>query len=83
MKLLSLLRTGVSGIWGYVAAAGAVLVAILVALGKAKKAGRDEVIAESATKEVEHAKQANQIERDVAATKPDDVRDRLRKYSRD
>lgn len=83
MRLLALLRAGVSGIWGYVAAGGAVLLAVLLALAKAKKAGKDEVIAETATKEVEHAKQANQIDRDVATSKPDDVRDRLRHYQRD
>lgn len=71
------------GIWGYVAAAGAVVLAVLVALAKAKQAGKNEVIADSATKELEHAKQANEIDRKVATTKPDDVRERLRKYERD
>ena len=71
------------GVWGYVVAGLATFVAILIALAKAKKAGKDEVIAETAKKEVEHAKQANQIDRDVAVTKPDDVRKRLSKYLRD
>jgi hypothetical protein len=70
------------GIWGYVVTGLAVLLAVLVALAKAKKAGRDEVIADSAVKEVEHAKKANEIDRDVATSKPDDVRERLRKYER-
>jgi hypothetical protein len=72
-----------SGVWGYVAAAGAALLAILLALREAKKAGQTEVIAESAKKEVEDVKKANEIERDVATTKPDAVRDGLRKYQRD
>jgi hypothetical protein len=73
-----------SGAWGYIAAAGAVLLAILLALREAKKAGQTEVIAESAKKEIEDVKKANEIERDVATTKPDDVRKRLLdRYSRD
>lgn len=71
------------GVWGYVVAGLATFVAILIALAKAKKAGRDEVVAETAVKEIEHAKQANEIDRDVATTKPDDVRERLRHYQRD
>ena len=73
-----------SGIWGYIAAAGAVLLAILLALREAKKAGQTEVIAESAKKEIEDVKTANEIERGVATGKPDDVRKRLRdRFSRD
>jgi len=72
-----------SGIWGYIAAAGAVLLAILLALREAKKAGQNEVIAESAKKEIEDVKQANEIDRDVAVSKPDAVAERLRRYQRD
>ena len=83
MKLLALLKGGLSGIWGYLAAGLAALAGVVLILAKAKKAGKDEVIAESAVKEVEHAKQANEIDRKIAVTKPDDVRERLRRYERD
>ena len=72
-----------SGAWGYIAAAGAALLAILLALREAKKAGQTEVIAESAKKEVEDVKKANEIDRGVAVTKPDDVAAKLRRYQRD
>lgn len=73
-----------SGAWGYIAAAGAAIAAVLLALHQAKKAGQTEVIAESAKKEIEDVKTANEIERDVATDKPDDVRKRLLdRYSRD
>ena len=77
------IKGALGGIWGYAVAGLATFAAILIALAKAKKAGKDEVIAQTATKEVEHAKQANQIDRDVAVTKPDAVRERLSKYLRD
>jgi hypothetical protein len=72
-----------SGAWGYIAAFGAALAAVLVVLFQAKKAGKDEVIAETAKKEVQDAKTAHEVEREVATTKPDAVRERLRKYQRD
>jgi hypothetical protein len=43
--VLDFLRRIGAGIWGYVAVALAVLTALLLALAKAKKAGKDEVIA--------------------------------------
>jgi hypothetical protein len=74
---------GLSGIWGYLAAAGAALVAILAVLAKAKQSGREEVITKQAQKEVENVKEAQKVDRTVATRKPDDVRKRLSKYSRD
>jgi crotonobetainyl-CoA:carnitine CoA-transferase CaiB-like acyl-CoA transferase len=69
---------------GYIAAGLAALVAILAALSRAKKAGKDEVIAAKAKKEVENVKEAQKVERDVATRRPDDVRERLRdKFGRD
>ena len=81
--MLSLLKGALSGAWGYIAAAGAALVAVLVVLLQAKKAGKDEVIAESAKKEIADVKTAHEVERSVAVTKSDAVRERLRKYQRD
>lgn len=72
-----------SGVWGYIAAAGAALLAVLVILFQAKKAGQNEVIAESAKKDLEDAKQANEIERDVATRKPSDVHELLKRFRRD
>ena len=84
MNLLSFLNGFLGKAWGYIAAAGAALLAVLVVLRTAKKAGKDEVIAESAKKEIENATTAQKVETDVARTKPDDVRKRLLdKYSRD
>lgn len=75
---------GLSGLWGYVAAGVAALVAILAALARAKQAGREEVITKHAQKEVENVKKARKIERDVATRNPSDVHKRLHdKYSRD
>jgi hypothetical protein len=71
------------GAWGYIAAAGAALLAVLVVLFQAKKAGQNEVIAESAKKEVEDVNTAHEVEREIATTKPDAVADRLRRYQRD
>ena len=72
------------GAWGYIAAAGAALLAILVVLFQAKKAGKDEVRAAVAEKEMNDAKKATEVERDVALTKPDAVRSKLLdRYSRD
>jgi hypothetical protein len=73
----------ISGVWGYIAAAGAALLAVLVILFQAKKAGQNEVIAESAKKDLEDAKQANEIERDVATRKPSDVHELLKRFRRD
>jgi crotonobetainyl-CoA:carnitine CoA-transferase CaiB-like acyl-CoA transferase len=72
-----------SGAWGYIVAAGAAIVAILAALHQAKKSGQNEVIAESAKKEVEDVKTAQKVEREIATAKPDAVADKLRKYQRD
>ena len=81
--MLKMLLGGLGGLWGYVAAAGAALVAILAVLARAKQSGREEVITKQAKKEVENVKTAQKVERAVATAKPDDVRKRLSKYSRD
>jgi hypothetical protein len=81
--VITAIRAALSGVWGYIAAAGAALLAIGVLLASAKKAGKNEVLADSAQKEVDNARQAHEIEREVAVTKPDARRDELRKYERD
>lgn len=84
MMIWGAIKGMLAGAWGYIAAAGAALLAILVVLFQAKKAGKDQVIAESVKKELENAKTAAEVEREVATTKPDVRRERLRdKWSRD
>lgn len=73
-----------NGIWGYVAAAGAALVAVLAVYRSGKSAGATEVVAKTKETEVENVRTAVKIEHDVATRKPSDVQQRLRdKYSRD
>ena len=72
------------GVWGYIVAGLATLVAIFAALSRAKKAGRDEVIAKTKEAEVENVKKANKVEREIAVSKLSDIQRKLRdKYSRD
>jgi hypothetical protein len=76
--LWGLLKGGLAGAWGYIAAAGGMILAVLVVLFQAKKAGKNEVIIETQEKEIENVKEANKVEREVAAAKPDARRERLR-----
>jgi len=72
------------GIGGKLAIAGAAVLGIIIALGRMKKAGRDEAVAESAKKEIENVHEAQKVEREIAVTKPADVQQRLRdEWSRD
>ncbi len=72
------------GVWGYIAAGLAALAGVILVLAKAKKAGRDEVVADTATKEIEDVRKAAEVERKVTTTRTDDVRERLRDHwSRD
>lgn len=86
--LWGLLKGGLAGAWGYIAAGGAALLAVLVVLFQAKiqakKAGKNEVIVETQKKEIEDVKTANEVERKVDAAKSADVHKRLLdRYSRD
>lgn len=81
--VLSLLKRVSLRVWAYIALAGAILIAILVVLAKAKRAGKDEVLGDILKKEIANVVKARKVERDVAVTKPDAVRERLRKYQRD
>ena len=82
--LWGLLKGSLSGAWGYLAAAAGALLAVLVVLSRAKKAGRDEVVVETQKKELENVKEAGKVEREVAAAGPAARRERLRdKWTRD
>lgn len=75
---MSLILGFFKGAWGYIAALGAALVAILAMLSKAKKSGIDETVAKTKEKEVENVKKAVEVEREILTTKPDVKRKRLR-----
>jgi hypothetical protein len=78
------IKGALSGAWGYIAAAGGMILAVLVVLFQAKKAGKNEVIVETKEKEIENVQKANEVEREVAVSKPDARRERLRdKWTRD
>jgi hypothetical protein len=82
--LWGLLKGGLAGAWGYIAAGAGALLAVLVVLFQAKKAGKNEVIVETQEKEIENVQKANEVEREVAVSKPDARRERLRdKWTRD
>jgi hypothetical protein len=82
--LWGLLKGGLAGAWGYIAAGAGALLAVLVVLFQAKKAGKNEVIIETQEKEIENVQEANKVEREIAGTKPDARRERLRdKWTRD
>ena len=65
------------GLWGYLATAGAALVAVLAVYRSGKSSGQNEVVAESAKKEIENVQEANKVEREIVTSKPDERRDRL------
>lgn len=64
----------------YLAAIGAFIVGLLAIFGIGRKAGKDAVKAEANAKGVEDAKQAVQVEQEVAATPVSDVRRKLRDH---
>ena len=82
--LWGLLKGSLAGVWGYIAAAVGSLLAVLVVLSRAKKAGRDEVVVETQKKELENVKEAGKVEREVAAAGPAARRERLlKRWTRD
>jgi len=73
-----------SGIWGYLVAAGAAILGVVVLYQKGKTSGQNEVIVKSAEKEIANVKTAQQIEQRVAVEQPSTVQQQLRdKYRRD
>jgi len=72
------------GLWGYVAAFGAAVLAVFAVYRSGKKSGQTEVVAKAAEKEIKNVRKANEVEREVAVSKPDARRKRLRdKWTRD
>lgn len=75
--LIGIAKSALSGIWGYVAAFGAGLVAVLAIYRSGKTSGQNEVIVKTKEKEVENVKTARKVEQGVTASKPDARRKRL------
>lgn len=70
--MLSFLTGALKGLWGYVAAAGAALVAVLAIYRSGKQSGVNEVVVKTKEKEVEDVKKAVSVARKVDATPADD-----------
>jgi len=65
------------GLWGKLAAVLGVVIGVVTMFFQVKKAGKDEVIAESTKKEIENVQKANEVEREVSVAKPDARRSKL------
>ena len=65
--MLSLLSKFFAGIWGYVAAAGGIILAILAALGMAKRAGVKQEQAVETERSLKESREANVIDDKVHA----------------
>lgn len=72
-----------SKLWGYVIAAGAVVLAVLAALGMARRSGAKAVEIKATEKALEEAKESNAIDKEVRSDTDAVLYDRLRKYTRD
>jgi hypothetical protein len=72
-----------SKLWGYLAGAGALVIAILAALGMAKRAGKKEEQADETAKSLQQAKESNVIDQSVHNLSQSDLDKRLRVDQRD
>lgn len=70
-----------SGIWPYLALAGAALVAFLGYGAKQKSAGRKEQAARQAAADKKAADTSHRIDAEVDALKPKDAREELKRWS--
>lgn len=74
-------------VWGYVAAFGGFILAMLLFWNKAKKAGKkevkDAVNAKSTDKVIDTIKKEKEIEKDIKATPASSRREQLRRYTSD
>jgi len=76
--VLSALSTFLAGAWKYILGIGAAVVAALVALAQAKKAGVNEAVVKQKEKEVKDVGTAAKVERENAVAGADARRKRLR-----
>jgi len=73
-----------AGGWKYLVGALGVVAGVMTLFFQVKKAGKNEVIAETKTKEMENVQTANKVEHEVTASKPAARRRKLLdKWSRD
>lgn len=66
-----------TGAWGYIAAALAAVAGVFAVYRSGKKAAEGEQARAALKKEAENVQTANETQRDITASKPDDVRKRL------
>jgi len=78
--MLSLL---LNKVWGYVLGAGALLIAVLAALGLAKRAGVKQEQAAETEKALQQSKESNEIDTQVRALSESDLDKQLRRDQRD
>ncbi len=81
--MFSLLSKFFGGLWGYVVGAGAVLVAILAALGIARRSGVKAERAAETERSLQQAKASNAIDTDVHNLTQSGLDKRLRDSQRD
>jgi len=69
-------------LWGYLAGLGAIVIAILAALGMAKRAGKKEEQAAETEKALEQAKEASDVDARVRNMSDSQLDERLRSVQR-
>jgi hypothetical protein len=72
-----------SKLWGYVIAAGALILAVLAAVAGIRRSGAKAEREEQTEKALDQAKESNAIDKSVRADSDDTVADKLRRYTRD
>jgi hypothetical protein len=72
-----------SKLWGYVIAAGALVLAVLTALGIARRSGVKAEREAQTEKALDQAKESNAIDKSVRADTDDALAAKLKKYQRD
>lgn len=72
-----------SRLWGYVIAAGVVVVAVLGALLGARRAGEKAAEVKATEKALDQAKESNAIDKQIRSVPDDALAAKLRKYTRD
>ena len=70
-------------LWGYLAGLGGLVLAVLAALGMAKRAGRKEEQAAETEKALQQAKESNEIDTKVHNLSQSELDKRLRNSQRD
>jgi len=77
--MLNLLSKFFGGIWGYVAAAGGIALAVLTALGMAKRSGVKQEQAAETERSLKESREANAIDDKVHSMSDSQLDEELRK----